>query len=154
MGGRFRDYEHVLRMLALFAVGVAAFLAVRSWLVPHDFGVYGHYRAAALEENRSRPIRFAGRGTCTECHDDIVASRKGSRHERIACESCHGALAAHASGEEGAARPVKPDPRVTCIRCHDTRAGTPVAFPQVDVRDHAPQGPCTECHQPHHPAIS
>ena len=153
MGGRFRDYEHVLRVLVLFLLGVAAFVALRWWLVPSDFGVYGHYRAGALEENRSRPIAFAGRAACAECHDDVVVSRKGSRHERIACESCHGALAAHASGNDET-KPVRPDPRLSCIRCHDARAGKPAAFPQVDVRDHAPEGPCTECHQPHHPAIS
>jgi hypothetical protein len=153
MRSRFRDYEHVVRVLVLFLAGVGAFLAVRSWLVPHDFGVYGHYRGGALEENRTRPISFAGRGACAECHDDVVASRKGSRHERIACEACHGALASHASGDD-AAKPSRPDPRISCIRCHDARAGKPAAFPQVDVKDHAPEGPCTECHQPHHPAVS
>ena len=153
MSSRFRDYEHVLRMAGLFAVGIALFLLVRAWLVPHDFGVYGHYRASAIEDNRARPVRFAGRAACAGCHDDVVTARKGSRHEHIGCEACHGALAVHAAGPDDA-RPARPDPRVTCIRCHDTRAGKPAALPQVDVKDHAPQGPCTECHQPHHPAIS
>lgn len=153
MGQRFRDYEHILRLVGIFLFGVVAFLVVRAWLVPPDFGVYGHFRAGAIADNQMRPLRFAGRAACVDCHADVVESRKGSRHAQIGCEACHGPLAAHASGEDET-KPVRPDLRATCIRCHDARAGKPKAFPQVDVKEHAPEGPCSDCHQPHHPAIS
>lgn len=154
MKGGFRDYEHVLRVTVVFAVGLLAFLVVRSLFVPEDFGQQGFYRTGALAENRVRPIRYAGRDACSDCHGDIVESRKGSRHERIACESCHGPLAWHASGEAPEKKPERPDTRATCIRCHDARAGKPKAYPQVDVTNHSLEGPCTGCHQPHHPAVS
>lgn len=153
MLNRFRDIEHVLRLVVIFALGVAMFLVLRWWLVPPDFGVYGHFRAGALADNRSRPIVYAGRAACTDCHSEVVDVRRGGRHEQIGCEACHGPLAGHASGEEEAP-PARPDPRVTCIRCHDARAGKPAAFPQVDVGDHAPEGACTDCHRPHQPAVS
>jgi len=152
MAGRFRDIEHVIRVALLFVIGFGTFVAVRSWLVPDDFGVYGFYRAGALDDARARPVVYAGRGTCGDCHPDVVESRKGSRHEGIGCESCHGALAAHAAGESEEP-PIRPDQRATCIRCHAAKAGKPAGFPQVDVADHAPDGPCTACHQPHHPGV-
>ena len=153
MSGRFRDYAHVFRMAALFLAGTLLFLVVRAWLVPEDFGVYGHYRAGALADNRAHPLAFAGRASCVECHDDIVAARTGGRHERVGCEACHGPLASHASGETDA-KPVRPDPRALCVSCHDARVGKPAGYPQVHPDEHAAEGPCTACHQPHNPAIS
>lgn len=152
MGGGFRNCEHVVRVAVLFVLGIVAFIALRWWFVPADFGTHGFYRAGALVDNRARPINYAGRASCAECHADIVDMRKGSRHERIGCESCHGPLARHAAGEDEQ-KPALPDPRTTCVRCHDAKAGKPTVYPQVDVAAHAPEGPCTACHQPHHPAI-
>jgi hypothetical protein len=152
MAGRFKDYEHVLRVALLFALGFTAFLVLRAWLVPEDFGVHGFYRAGALDDARARPVVHAGHAACLDCHADVVESRVGSRHERINCESCHGPLALHAAGDSEKP-PARPDPRTTCVRCHAARAGKPTGFPQVDVADHAPEGACTACHQPHHPAI-
>ena len=153
MSGRFRDYAHVLRMAAIFAAGTLLFLVVRAWLVPEDFGVYGHYRAGALADNRTPPLVFAGGAACAECHDDVVAARKGGRHERVGCEACHGALGAHAFGQTDA-KPARPDPRALCISCHDAKVGKPPGYPQVHANEHAEDGPCTACHQPHSPAIS
>lgn len=152
MSGRFRDAEHVFRVAALFALGFGLFIVVRSFLVPDDFGVHGFFRAGALDDNRAHPLVYAGRAACVECHAEVVEARKGSRHERIGCESCHGPLAAHAAGETDE-KPGRPDSRVTCIRCHATKAGKPAGFPQVHVAEHAAEGPCTACHQPHRPAV-
>ncbi|MCL4848557.1 MAG: hypothetical protein KJ066_18580 [Acidobacteria bacterium] len=152
MKGRFEDYAHVLRLVAIFAAGLVLFLMLRAWLVPDDFGVYGHYRARALDANRDHPVVFAGAQACIDCHGDVAETRAAGRHATVSCEACHGALAAHAAGESDEI-PARPDPRVGCERCHDARAGKPVAFPQVDVADHAPEGACTACHQPHSPVI-
>lgn len=153
MSGRFRDYAHVFRMAAIFAAGTVCFLLVRAWLVPEDFGLRGHYRAGALADNRAHPLVFAGRASCAECHDDVVTARQGGRHERVGCEACHGALAAHASAQTDA-KPARPDARALCVGCHDAKVGKPAGYPQVHADEHAEQGPCTACHQPHNPAIS
>jgi hypothetical protein len=156
MSGWFKDKEHLVRMASLFAVGIGAFLVLQYVFVPPGFGKYGHYRAGALDDNRDlkrHPIHYAGRAACVDCHADVVEARKGSRHERIGCEACHGPSATHAANPSDA-RPIKPDPRAVCIRCHSASASRPKAFPQIVVADHADAGPCTSCHKAHAPKIS
>jgi hypothetical protein len=153
MSGGFKDKQHLVRMAGLFAVGISAFLVLRVVMVPAAFGVYGHYRAGALDDVRARPVRYAGRAACADCHGDVVAARHGSRHERIGCEACHGPLMAHvqAGGEK---KPARPDSRVLCPRCHAASPWKPKTYPQVIVAEHSPEGPCIACHKPHAPKLS
>ena len=146
----FKDKEHLLRMAALFAAGVLLFVVARGVLVPKGFGVYGHFRAGALTDNRARPAAFAGRKACSECHGEIDELRKGSKHAVIGCEACHGALGKHAENPE-AMTPVKPDGAKICLVCHVENVAKPRSFPQVDPADHGDGKPCNSCHKPHHP---
>lgn len=148
-----RDYEHVLRMAALFAIGIGAFLTWRSWMVPSDFGVYGHYRAGAVEAAAMRPSHYAGQAACIDCHSDVQQVRATGRHAGVACEACHGPLRAHATGETDVA-PIRPSPRAVCLSCHTALLGMPATFPKVVVNEHSEAGPCTECHAAHAPALS
>jgi len=150
---RFKDKEHLVRMAALFAVAFGLFLVMRAVLVPKGFGVYGHYRAGALADNASRPLHYAGRKACEECHTDIASLRKGSKHEKVACEACHGPLEEHASDPDKL-KPQKPDAKSLCLRCHTENAAKPKGFPQVDPQDHGDGGPCSSCHKPHHPEVA
>lgn len=149
----FKDREHLFRMAALFLGGLCAFLVVRALMVPKGFGELGHYRTAAIEENRQRPLAFAGHKACEECHTDVVEARKGSRHAGVHCESCHGPLAKHAE-DPGSLTPERPDRKTICLVCHRAEAAKPAEFPQVDPREHAGESSCDECHKPHHPEIS
>ena len=90
------DYVHLVRMAGLFVVGITAFVVLRWLMVPADFGELGHYRAGAVRDNMARPIKYAGQAACVECHTDVAELRAKGKHVRVACESCHGALAAHA----------------------------------------------------------
>lgn len=156
MSGWIKDKEHLVRMASLFALGIAAFLVLQFVFVPPGFGKYGHYRAGALDDARDpglHPLHYAGRAACVDCHGEVVEARKGSRHERIGCEACHGPSARHAASPSEVTPP-KPDPRAVCLRCHSASASRPKAFPQVIAADHADAGPCTSCHQPHAPKIS
>ena len=150
MGDLFRHKGHLVRVAALFAAGIGVFLVLRALFVPEGFGVYGHYRAGAIEANRARQVSFAGRAACVECHSDVPETMKGGRHEGVHCEACHGALAAHAAdpGEKKAARP---DGRDLCARCHAALVARPAGFPQVEVEDHAGKEACTKCHVAHRP---
>jgi hypothetical protein len=148
-----QDKVHLVRMAALFAAGVLIFLVFRAWMVPAGFGMYGHYRPGALDDVRARPLHFAGRAACADCHTDVVAEREGSKHARIGCEACHGPLMAHVKAA-GGQKPARPDSRVICPRCHYARPWKPKAFPQVVVAEHSPEGPCTACHKPHAPKMS
>jgi hypothetical protein len=150
---RFHDYEHVLRMAGLFAVGIVVFLAWRSWMVPDDFGVYGHFRAGAITDAANQTPRFAGQAVCIGCHDEVQQVRLTGHHANVRCEACHGPLGAHASGDTDVA-PVRPSSRAVCLTCHTARTGMPKAFPSIVVKEHSESGPCTECHAAHAPQIS
>jgi hypothetical protein len=152
----FDDYSHVLRMAGLFALGIVAFLVFRWVMVPSDFGRLGHYRFGALEANRTRAIAFAGQAACVDCHSDVATLRATGAHKGVHCEACHGALAAHVAAISNGtiSKPDRPNPRTLCLRCHSPNASKPQAFPRIDPKEHAPEGPCTECHKAHAPKIS
>lgn len=153
MSVRFDDYRHVVRMALLFALAVALFLVVRAVFVPSTFGLYGHYRAGALDDVRVHPVKYAGQAVCVDCHSDVQTTRAEGRHARLSCEGCHGPLAAHANDPTGAAA-TRPDGRAPCLRCHTQNPARPRTLPQVVVSEHAEEGPCTACHQPHKPGFS
>jgi hypothetical protein len=140
-------------MAGLFAVGITAFLVLRWMLVPADFGLLGHYRAGAVNDNMERPVKFAGQAVCVACHTEVAELRAKGKHAGVSCESCHGALAAHAQNQDGV-KPKRPDPRTTCILCHTASISKPTSFPQVVPAEHAPEGSCAECHVVHNPKLS
>ncbi len=153
MSGRSTGKQHLVRMAGLFVLGVLAFLVLRWWMVPAGFGRYGHYRPGALDDVQARPLHYAGRAACEECHTDVVAARQGSRHARIGCEACHGPLLAHVQAG-GDKKPARPDSRVLCPRCHAASPWKPKTFPQVVAAEHSPEGSCVACHNAHAPKIS
>jgi hypothetical protein len=152
MGRRPRHYDHVIRILGLFAGGFTVFVIVRYLLVPVDFGVYGFYRAGALTDARAKTPMYAATTACFDCHGDVEKAREGSKHQQLSCQACHGPLAKHAAGDTDV-KPAALDPKVLCVRCHTAQAGLPKGFPGVVVKDHAGDSLCTDCHQPHHPKI-
>ena len=148
----FKDVQHFVRAAILLGVGIILFLILRAAMVPTDFGRYGHYRPGALADNAAGPISYAGRAVCEECHSDVVESRRGSKHEQVGCEACHGPLAAHAE-DPGASRAVIPDVNALCQSCHERNVARPAAFPQVNAEEHSGGEACSSCHQPHNPEV-
>ncbi|MEW6368409.1 MAG: cytochrome c3 family protein [Acidobacteriota bacterium] len=148
-----KDKEHLVRMGLLFLGGTLAFMVARIIFVPKGYGMYGQYRAGALDDNRSRPLSFAGRAACEDCHSDISEARAGSKHAGIGCEACHRALAKHAEDPEKV-KPVRPDAQSVCLVCHEVNVAKPRGFPQVEPKEHAEEQPCNTCHLPHHPEKS
>jgi len=128
---------------------IGAFVPVRNLLVPKDFGKYGHYRPAALEEAAALPISYAGHVICNECHDDIVDTKYGGYHKDLACEICHGPSAEHT--EDDMIIPPAPRERGYCPLCHEYLASRPTGFPQILAESHNPLKPCISCHDPHDP---
>ena len=152
MDERPSPYQHVIRVAFLFAGGFLAFAIIRWSLVPADFGQYGFYRGGALVEARGLPLKYGGEAVCVDCHSDVADVRKGSRHERLKCETCHGPLWAHAEQLENSTPPAL-NPRTLCFSCHTQLRGVPAQYPQILPADHGGDGPCTECHKPHRPKI-
>ena len=149
---RFKDAEHLLRLAALFVIGLLVFGVARAELVPAGFGKYGHYRAGAIDDIRAKPISYAGQSACVDCHSDIAQLRAQARHKNISCESCHGPLAKHADAPD-ALVPKLPDARPLCIHCHAANTGKPKQYPTVNIKDHAGDESCLTCHKPHDPRI-
>lgn len=145
-----KDAEHLLRIAALFAVGVLTFLGIRAFLIPHSFGEYGHYRGDAIAEIAALPIVHAGHEICEACHADISEVKTKGKHAGVACEACHGPQAKHTE-DPGALVPPKPDPAVLCPQCHEASAAKPKWFPQVDTKEHSGGVVCDTCHPPHDP---
>ena len=150
---QFKDVEHLLRLAALAVFALLAFIVVREALVPDDFGLYGHYRASAVEANRLKPAVFAGHQVCTDCHEDVVTTKGAGPHVKLGCEGCHGALAKHASAPDEM-KPERPDGRTLCVRCHAANTGKPSWYKTVDIKEHAGEERCNTCHVPHNPRVS
>jgi hypothetical protein len=150
MGARFGHGGHLVRMAALFAAGISSFFVLRALFVPEGFGVYGHYRAGAIDDNRAQPLAFAGRAACVECHSDVKDLAKGGGHEAVRCEACHGPLAGHAA-DPAEKKAVRPDPGILCARCHAANVARPAWMSQVDPAEHSGGEACTTCHAAHHP---
>jgi uncharacterized CHY-type Zn-finger protein len=147
---RFRDFEHLIRMAGLFAIGTLTLLALRGVLVPSDFGRFGHFRARALADNAAQELKYAGHELCESCHEEIVEVRSTSAHRPVNCESCHGPLSEHAA--DPSTQPVAlPRAEYLCSDCHQENASRPDWFPQVDVQEHAEAQSCVSCHDPHDP---
>jgi predicted CXXCH cytochrome family protein len=162
MRRRFQHAEHVLRVAGVFAVGFAVFLVLRWAVIPKDFGVYGFYRAGALNDIKAKPIAYAGRPACESCHHDTYVLRKDwpkipagqeapeDKHQVLSCEACHGPLGAHAKDEKIKVAKVGEDK--LCLTCHREIAGRPKKQPQVvPGPDHGDNGRCISCHTPHFP---
>ena len=150
---RFKDQEHLLRVAGLFIAGLVSFLLLQMMLVPKGFGVYGHYRAGALDDSRLQPVAFAGRTACESCHTDPADALKAGKHARLGCEACHGPLARHAEAEDATAnKPQRPTAAV-CLVCHTSNVAKPAGFPQMTLKEHAEAGSCLECHKPHQPSM-
>lgn len=147
-----KNVSHLLRLAAVFLLGLIVFLLLRGVLIPRSFGRYGHYRGEAIAEITARPISFASHQTCESCHSDVLETKVKGKHKGVACEACHGALAKHAE-DPTALQPAKIDTAVLCARCHEANIAKPAGFPQVATADHSAGLACNTCHQPHSPVI-
>jgi hypothetical protein len=152
MRNRFKDAEHLVRVVLVFLAGIVVFLMVRGMIVPKSFGQYGHYRGDALADIAARPLAYAGREACEACHQDIADLKKTGKHAGVGCEACHGPLEKHVE-DPGAVVPVKPDTAVLCVKCHEANSAKPKKFPQVISKEHAGDTACGTCHQAHKPKI-
>ena len=142
--------EQMRRLSILLFVVIAAVIAVRTYLVPKDFGEYGHYRGAPLAEAASLGVKYAGRQICVDCHDDVVDTKNAGYHKDLACETCHGPAAVHTDDpDEGQLR--APRERGFCPLCHEYLPSRPTGFPQIVTASHNPRKPCFSCHDPHDP---
>lgn len=153
------DFRHAVPVLAIVAVAVAAALTVRHFLVPKTFGEYGHYRAAAMDDEKERQPRHVGRAVCATCHEDVSALHAKDAHASIECEACHGPGWKHVKNTDEPMRAASG--RDECLVCHRHLDARPGAFPQVVWEQHYQfvgvanlATACVRCHSGHEPLYS
>src|SRR4051812_30663865 len=144
----FKMPPQIVRLVLLTVFIVGSYLIARSFLTPPSFGQFGWYRGDALAELSNRPISFAGRKACDECHSDHFQKLLKAEHKTLSCETCHGPGQAHVDN---------PDLKLQkltfshCLRCHEASPSRPDWLKQIKSRDHYTGQRCTECHSPHEP---
>ena len=157
------NYGWRLILIALCLVLVAGGgLLGKQMLTPKSFGIYGYYRADAIEEVAKIPIRHATNASCFSCHAHEAASHLKGRHKTISCEFCHSTYADHIKdGKKVAALPVKKKEEITtlCLRCHNraVMARPKDIIQTVVMPDHLKEQKvklthtCNQCHYVHAP---
>jgi hypothetical protein len=151
------SYRHTYRLFGALGVVFLIALAARGLAVPSDFGVDGHYRAAAPgDAARERPPRYRGRAACVECHAEKHALIAKDVHRSVECETCHGPGWQHIDEPKTAKLKVDKTGE-TCLLCHRALKARPTAFAQISVPEHQRAGgakdgtACITCHDPHEP---
>lgn len=142
--------DQLKRVSIPIVIVIVAFVAARRLLVPSDFGIYGHYRASAVDEIASQEIKYIGHTVCIDCHDDVFEKVKMSYHRNVMCEVCHGPAAAHTEDPDGNQLQA-PTQRGYCPLCHEYLPPRPTGFPQIVSDSHNPQKACIGCHDAHDP---
>jgi len=131
------------------ALSVALFVgAAMAW---NPYLDYTLNRDVNAKQWAALPLSFTSSGTCQQCHETEHARLVSRSHAGIGCQSCHGALLAHAeAGDKATSEQVAvrvPTDEV-CVRCHSTAVGRPAGFPQISPGGHYVTQ-CLECHDPH-----
>ncbi len=166
-----RHAGHFVRLLALVAITVVGFLFVRSLVVPKDYGIKGHYRLSAIDDEAKREPRHIGSAACAECHDEIAAMWKAGKHHTPQCENCHGPGLMHTKvvaedSTKGYADKIlknknaikRPTGIQECKWCHLKTFERPstlksIASVERHITDHkgtyTPNSKCVDCHNPH-----
>lgn len=146
---------YYLRPLCVVLVLAGIILAVRTLIVPGDFGIheagytYGWYRNASIGDWKAVTVKYQGGEYCKGCHGARVQQILSSPHRIIQCENCHGPAMEHPS------EPAKlgiDRTRDLCLRCHSS-----LPYPTserseikgVDPDTHNPGIECAGCHNPH-----
>jgi hypothetical protein len=151
----------IIVCLGIFAMAGIGFL-FKNLLVPDSFGVYGPFRADAINEAIQVPIRHGTNESCFLCHSFEAKIHKAGLHSTISCEFCHGTYADHVDkGKKIKTLPVKTGKQITtlCLRCHNTeiKARSEKVIKTVAMPDHLRDQQvklthdCNQCHHVHAP---
>ena len=147
-----RSPQQVYPLALFFLLGIAALIGARYFLVPETFGMYGHYRAAAVDEEREQTPVYAGYTACGDCHIDVFEAKAHSGHVNLSCETCHGPSREHIMSD-AEILPEIPRNREFCELCHGYNPARPSGFPQILITSHFPAEACLDCHDAHSPVI-
>ncbi len=139
-----------LAALAVAAIGaLAVALAVAYFGLTLAYDHFGFHPARNARAWASRTPSYADSLSCASCHAGEYVGAGIGGHAGVACETCHGPLAAHEANEAPVSGVGSLDTPELCIRCHEDITGRPAAFPQQEVSEHFAAWSCDKCHDPH-----
>ncbi len=152
--------RHVLHPLWV-AIGLVVFILIaRQFLVPDDFGVHGDsftynfHRLGNEQEWKDFPVKYQGKESCAECHEENYKANRRSPHKKIECENCHGPSGPGSNHPDELEKLPLNTSRELCLRCHSDLGYPGTArseLPQIKNSQHKRRKNCVECHNPHDP---
>ncbi len=167
--------SHAWRPVIVIVSLFASLLIIRIIIVPDDFKAkngdykYQWHRVSNEEEWRNFPVKHMGREFCEQCHEEMIATVKGSGHTNVQCENCHVQFNPEKKGHPidlkedfGYLLEIGIDrSRGLCKRCHTELPYRPKpklyianrkSFEDmhlIDPSEHNPGIECVECHDVH-----
>ncbi len=131
------------------AIAIVLFAgATMAWNPYLDFALH---RDSNAKQWATLDMSFADSAVCVSCHLPEASRLASHSHSTIGCQSCHGALLAHAEAGDDASRSdvlIKVPTDEVCVRCHAAADGRPADFRTVVPADHY-VSECLQCHDPH-----
>jgi cytochrome c553 len=152
--------KHIRRLLGILAVIAMLFVAGKMYFPPKSFGVYGHYRAASVEDIAAPQPAYLSPVSFAAAYPKEYETWSAGIHKVVKCQICHTtvgktmAMASLVGATSSAALPAAGDSRKLCVKCHEKIAGRPDYMPQIEVDSHSKGQACTDCHNPHSPLFS
>ena len=155
--------KHIRRLIALLVIFALIFVGGKIIFHPNSFGVYGHYRAASVEEIAAPRPAYLNSDLFSADYPKEYETWSTGIHKVVKCQVCHSAVAGSMNTASFTADtphpatttlPMPSDSRKLCVKCHEKIAGRPDFMPQIDVADHAKGQACIACHNPHSPLFS
>jgi len=131
------------------AIAIVLFAgAAMAWNPYLDFALH---RDSNAKQWATLDMSFADSAVCVSCHLSEASRLASHSHSTIGCQSCHGALLAHAEAGDDASRSdvlIKVPTDEVCVRCHAAADGRPADFRTIVPADHY-VSECLQCHDPH-----
>ena len=87
--------EQAVRIVVVFIVLAAVLFVVRQFIIPPEMKDMTLIRAATMEREADKEIKYAGAAVCSQCHEKQQEVKKTGYHRDLSCESCHGAAQKH-----------------------------------------------------------
>jgi cytochrome c553 len=152
--------KHIRRLLGILAVIAMLFVAGKMYFPPKSFGVYGHYRAASVDDIAGAHPAYLSSDSYSAAYPKEYETWSAGIHKVVKCQICHTTvgktmnMASLAGPTSSPALLAAGDSRKLCVKCHEKIAGRPDYMPQIEVESHSNGQACTSCHNPHSPLFS
>jgi len=155
--------KHIRRLITLLVIFALIFIGGKIIFHPKSFGVYGHYRAASVEDIAAPRPAYINSDLFSADYPKEHETWSTGIHKVVQCQVCHSTVGnplntasftADTPRPATTALPMPSDSRKLCVKCHEKIAGRPDFMPQIEVSSHAGERQCTACHNPHSPLLS